>query len=188
VNKTFCALLLLAASAVGQAAASLPGSSLYQLPVSLQTADRGTIRLADLRGHPLLITMFYTQCSNVCPLLTSRMQAMVDKLPPAERQGLTVLMVSLDSGRDTPETLRLFAQEHGIKDANWILASASSGDVRLLSAALGIRYRELPDHTFNHSALISLTDRDGVIRAHTSDILKDDADFTRAVHAQFAAP
>jgi protein SCO1 len=170
-----------------QLPASLPGDSLFQLPVTLETADRGVIKLSDLRGRPLLLTMFYTQCTNVCPLLTSRVQALVGGLPPGARQGITVLMVSLDSARDGPEALRTFQEQHGIKAPNWVLAHASPQDVRLLSAAVGIRFRELPDHTFNHSALICLTDREGVIKARSSNIGNTDEEFARALRNQLVA-
>lgn len=165
----------------------LPGESLYQLPVRLLTAENRNIQLADLRGRPLLITMFYSHCASVCPLITTRLQRLVADLSPADREQVRILMVSFDATRDTPATLTEFKAEHHIEDSSWIIAHASAGDVRLLAAALGIRFRELPDHTFNHSALISLVDRDGVVRAHTSELTATDETFVRAIHVQVAA-
>jgi protein SCO1 len=59
-------------------------------------------------------------------------------------------------------------------------------DVRLLAAALGIQYREVPDHTFNHSTLISLADRNGVIRDRTPDLSDEKGDFLTAIRGQLA--
>ena len=166
------------------AADSIPGTSLYQLPASLETAEGSTIKLSDFRGRPLIVTMFYSHCTSVCPLLTAQLQRLVAKLSPAEQRQLRILMVSFDSVRDTPDVLGAFKAEHHIEDSNWVLARASAADVRALAAALGIRYRELPDHSFNHSALISLADRDGTVRARSSELAAPDDTFVAALRAQ----
>ena len=87
-------------------------------------------------------------------------------------------MVSFDSARDTPESLSAFAQEHHIEGNNWIIARASAWLMFApLAVALGIQYRELPDHSFNHSTIISLADRDGTIQDKTTDLSDVDGDF-----------
>lgn len=164
----------------------LPGESLYQLPISLNLANGAAMKLSELRGMPVLITMFYGQCSSVCPLLTKQLQRMTQRLSRSEQRRLKVLMVSFDSGRETPESLTAFALEHHIVGNNWILARASANNVRSLAAALGIQYRELPDHTFNHSTLISLADRNGVIRDKTSDLSDERGDFLTAIRRRLA--
>lgn len=164
---------------------SIPGNSLYQLPASFETAEGTSMKLSDFRGSPLLVTMFYSHCTSVCPLVTAQLQRLVAQFSPAEQRQMRVLMVSFDSVRDTPEALSAFKAAHHIEDSStWVLARASAGDVRALAAALGIRYRELPDHSFNHSALISLADRDGTIRARSSDLAALDKTFVRAMRAQ----
>lgn len=169
------------------AAQVIPGDSLYQLPITLETAEGETLKLADLRGHPLVVTMFYSHCSSVCPLLTAHVQQLVSHLSPAEQHSIRILMVSFDSVRDTPEALSTFKAEHHIRGANWIVTRAAANDVRALAAALGIQYRELADHTFNHSAVISVTDRDGTVRARTSELAGTDEVFLAALRAQTVA-
>jgi protein SCO1 len=158
-------------------AADVPGASLYQLSVPLETADGATLALASLRGQPLLVTMFYSHCTSICPLLTAELQSIDRQLAPNQRATVRVLMVSFDAARDTPAALKSFARLHHIDDPRWIVARASASDVRLLAAALGIRYRELPDHTFNHSAVITLADRDGVVRARALGVGVVDVQF-----------
>src|SRR6185437_7806731 len=165
-------------------AAELPGDSLYRLDISLQTADGTTRMLSSLRGQAWLVTLFYSQCSSVCPLLTAQLQDIDRKLTPQARRGVTVLMVSLDATRDTPAALRAFKDEHRIDDPRWIVARADATGVRLLAAALGIRYRELPDHTFDHSSVVTLADSDGVIRASSTLGLRGaDASFLQTVRS-----
>jgi protein SCO1/2 len=170
------------------AADRVPGDSLYQLPVMLTTAEGATLKLSDLRGQPLVITMFYTHCTSICPLVTAQLQRLMSHLSPAAQHQVHVLMVSFDSLRDTPEVLSAFKAEHHIRGTNWVIARASASDVRSLAAALGIRYRELADHSFNHSAVISVADRDGTIRNRTSQLTGADKAFLHAVQAQIASP
>lgn len=185
----FAAALALGGTAdrqLAQATAShsprpLPGDSLYQLPITLTTASGTSLKLLELRDRPALITMFYGQCTSVCPLLTLQLQRITQHLSRSEQLKLRVLMVSFDSARDTPESLSTFAQEHHIEGNNWIIARASAADVRALAVALGIQYRELPDHSFNHSTLISLADHDGVIQGKTTDLSHDNGDFVAAI-------
>lgn len=168
------------------AEADIPSDSLYQLPIALQTAEGKTIKFADLRGQPLVVTMFYSHCTSVCPLLTAQVQRLIGQLSPGEQQRIQILMVSFDAVRDTPEALSGFKAEHHIKEVNWIIARASANDVRALAAALGIRYRELADHTFNHSAVISVTDREGIVRARTNELTGTDDALVVALRAQIA--
>ena len=95
--------------------------------------------------------------------------------------------ITLDTKRDTPTELRNFERQHQIHDPRWIVARASANDVRLVAAVLSIRYRQLPDHSFNHSAVISLADRDGVVRATALGVQAADASFMATVQSLSAA-
>ena len=168
-------------------AAPLPGDSLYQLHVSLEDADGSKRLLSELRGQPLLVTMFYSHCTTVCPLITAELQNIDHRLTPQQRAGIRVLMISFDTKRDTPTELRNFERQHQIHDPRWIVARASANDVRLVAAVLSIRYRQLPDHSFNHSAVISLADRDSVVRASALGEQAADASFMATVQSLSAA-
>ncbi len=161
--------------------AAVASDSLYQLPVSLTTSRGEALELSSLRGRALLVTMFYSRCTSVCPILTLTFQRLDGKLSRVEQSNLRVLMVSLDADHETPATLAAFAEEHHLDPSRWIVARASGADVRALAAALGIRYRALPDGTFNHSTVISLLDREGVVRASSTTLTAVDEDFIGAV-------
>jgi protein SCO1 len=169
------------------AVAPISGDSLYQLPVQLTAADGANFKLSSLRGKPLIVTMFYSRCTSVCPLLTHELQQLMARLSTLERARVQILMVSFDSAGDSPATLTAFKSEHQIAGDNWLIAKASARDVRFLAAALGIQYRELPDHSFNHSAVLSVADRGGTVRARTSDLNDSDGTFVAAVQLQVRA-
>jgi protein SCO1/2 len=131
--------------------------------------------------------MFYSRCTSVCPMLTNELQQLMSRLSTLERARVQILMVSFDSAGDSPATLTAFKSEHQIAGDNWLIAKASARDVRSLAATLGIQYRELPDHSFNHSAVVSVTDRGGTVRARTSDRNDSDGTFIAAVRLQVHA-
>jgi protein SCO1/2 len=162
---------------------SLPGESVYQLPMDLTDQNGRRVELATLRGQPVLVAMFYTSCDNVCPMIAIHLRRIERELTDAEQKRLRVLMVSFDPARDTTEALHAFAETHKADPARWVVARADENDVRDLAAALGIRYRELGDGVYNHSSTITLLDADGVIRARTSDLKNLDQDFIRTVEA-----
>ncbi len=163
--------------------APLPGNSLYQLGAALDAAGGGRVALDSLRGAPVVVTMFYSTCTSVCPMLTLQMQRIAAGLGERQRTQVRFLMVSLDAERDTPARLADFAAEHHLPRPPFIVAHAAASDVRAIAAALGIRYRQLPDGSFSHSSLITLLDRDGVPVARTELLVGDDPAFLASLRA-----
>jgi protein SCO1/2 len=162
------------------AAAAMPGDSLYQLPVHLQSASGGHVMLEQYRGEPLVVTMFYGTCKSVCPLLTRAMTATAATLPAASRDKVRFLMVTLDPERDTTAELTRFMKEYDLKSPRFEVARTDAGGVRLLAAALGIKYRQLPDGNFSHSSVLTVLDGDGVPKARTEKIAGADPEFVAA--------
>jgi cytochrome oxidase Cu insertion factor (SCO1/SenC/PrrC family) len=161
-----------------------PGSSLYQLAITLESSEGSLVPLASLRGKPLLVTLFYGSCTSVCPMLANQLQTLQKKLSPAARAGTRILMVSLDPAGDSPAHLIEFRQHHHL-DPRWIVARTDPDNVRSLASVLGIRYRQLPDGSFNHSTSISLADRDGVVQARISGVKSSDGELVRAADSMF---
>lgn len=182
------ALAAVLALALPVAAQPLPDDSLYQLKLPLQT-HAGQAATLDLhRGHPLLVTMFYTRCGYVCPLLLRSLQRLDAGLDPALRARVRVLAVSFDAEYDAPPVLAATADKYGLDGARWTLAQAKPHDVRKLAAALGIQYRQLPDGGFNHATIITLLDADGRAVARTSNPSQPEPEFLAALRKAAAGP
>lgn len=161
---------------------TLPGDSVYQLPLVL-TDHRG--RAADWRGRrgkPQLVSMFYTSCKYICPLIIDSGKAIEKQLTPAEQQRIGILLISMDPARDTPAALKYIVDKRKLDVARWTLASPPKQDVRAVAGVLGIRYRELADGEFNHTSALVLLDADGRILARTERVgARPDPDFLAAV-------
>jgi protein SCO1/2 len=138
-------------------------ASFYDLDVELMSPT-GSTGLDVHRGHPVLLTMFYASCPQVCPMTIGRLQTIDARLSPAASAELRVVLVSLDPARDDVADLAALKAKHGL-DARWTVARASENDVRVLSAALGVAYRPTGDGEIHHSSVIALLDGDGVSRA-----------------------
>ncbi|MDH3401607.1 MAG: SCO family protein [Chromatiales bacterium] len=155
--------------------------SLYRLEVDLH-GHQGVRGSLDMNaGSYTLVTMFYGSCPHVCPMIISTMQEAEKALTVEQRARLRVLMVSLDSKRDTPESLATVAEERHVDSSRWTLASASAMDVRKVAAVLGIRFRELPDGAFNHTSEMILLDPAGIEVTRSDKLGKPASEFVEAL-------
>ncbi len=155
-------LLALAACLPAARAQALPGDSIYRLNPALVDQDGHPFPLASTRGGPVLISMFYSSCEMVCPVLFETIAQTVKTLPAAGAQRVKIVMVSFDPERDTVAVLKETADKHSC-DKRWSLVRGTDADVRQIAAVLGVQYRRLPSGEFNHSSTIFLLDGEGRI-------------------------
>ena len=152
------------------APAPLPRDSVYQAEVKL-TDDRGQrISWREQRGSPQVVSMFYTSCKFVCPMLIEGIKAVEHALPEAERTKLHVTLVSLDPARDAPKALAQLRTERRLDPLRWTIAAPDAADVRIVAGLLGVRYRRLADGDFNHTSVLVLLDGEGRVLARTERI------------------
>lgn len=162
--------------------APLPADSILQLGDKFTAQDGRTFMLAERRGKPQLVAMFYSSCKYMCPLLIDSAKGVDHALAPAERARLAVLFVSLDPGRDTPAVLSATAKKHKLDVSRWTLARADATSVSKIAALLAVRYRKLADGDFNHTSALVLLDADGRILARTEKMgAVPDPEFLKAV-------
>ena len=182
-------LALLAMLVIGSATAStppLPGDSVYQLAVNLTNQDGKVQPLLARRGRPQLVTMFYTSCTMVCPMILDTVKMTRNALDESARERLDVLAISFDPARDDVATLRKYATTRKLDSRWWTLARTEPKDVRRLAALLQLQYRQLPDGEFNHSSELILLDADGRVVARTDVIGRQDPKFVDAVRQLLA--
>lgn len=189
--RIVAALLILLALDIamlrGLGAAEIAPTSAYRLDVPLVDQDGQGLHLADRRGTPQLVSMFYTSCRYVCPLIVDTLLATERALDPAERERLGVLLVSFDPDRDDPPALKRVADRRKLDLSRWTLARTEASNVRKLAAVLGIQYRALADREFNHSSALVLLDTEGRIVARTDTVGAVDPEFVQAVKRALSA-
>jgi protein SCO1/2 len=170
--------------------APLPRDSVYQLaaPLTDQNGRKSDWRMR--RGSPQVVTMFYTSCQFMCPLIVDGGKGIEKSLTPAERARVGLLLISMDPKRDTPAALMSVVQKRKLDATRWTLASPAPGNVRAIAGVLGDRYRELADGEFNHTTALILLDANGRILARTEQVgSRPDPEFLAAVrHVAAAKP
>jgi protein SCO1 len=149
------------AGAQEDAAAALPGTSLYNLDSQWVSQEGARIALSSLSGKLVVAAMGYAQCKDICPAVVADMMWIDKHLPPGAASRVEFVFFTFDSVADTPERLRLYADGHGLDLSHWLLLGADDDTVRELAAALGVGYRPDGQGGFNHTAVISLLDARG---------------------------
>ena len=187
--KTLSTLLLLcvclvsgAVHAQRAAGAPLPRDSVYQLDVTLTTHEGRRQPWSSHRGKPQLVSMFYTSCQYICPLIVDAGKAVERELGPNQRKRLGIVLISMDPETDTPAALRSVVEKRRLDPTRWTLASPERAQVRAVAGVLGIRYRELADGEFNHTSALVLLDSQGRVLARTERMgSQPDPEFLAAV-------
>jgi protein SCO1 len=146
----------------------LSDRSIYQVE-SAWTNDVGkTFKLAQLRGQPQVITMFFASCEFACPVLVHDMQQIEARLPESVRSQIGFTLVSFDTDRDTPLVLEKYRRQHSLASNRWALLRGKADDVLELAALLGVRFKKDARGQFAHSNIITVLNADGeIVRQQT---------------------
>lgn len=159
----------------------IPGNSIYQLTAKFTNQDGHVFTLAEQRGKPVIISMFYNSCQFVCPMLIDTIQATQDSLNAEQRARVSVILVTFDPGRDSVAVLKSIAGKRHLDPAQWTLARTDATVVRKLAALLGIQYKQLENGDYNHSTVLVLLDGQGRILGSTSQIGEVSPEFKKLV-------
>lgn len=179
--------LIMIVPALGERAAAispaLPDDSLYLFDASFTDQAGRAFRLADRRGRPQLVAMFYTSCRFVCPLIIDSAKSIENALTPAERGQLGILLITMDPVRDDAAALNRVFKRRKLDPAVWTLARTDGQNVRSVAALLGVRYRALADGEFNHTSALVLLDGNGRRVASTAVLgTRPDPGFIATLH------
>lgn len=146
------------ALAISQAAVGKPLAELTFRDVRGQS-----FRTADLKGKPVVVSLIYTSCHHVCPMITRN----IKKTTEIAREALgddsfSVITIGFDWQVDTPDQMRMFASGHGIDVAGWHFLSGDPASIATISESVGFQF--FPSvKGFDHLSQTTIVDADGVI-------------------------
>jgi protein SCO1 len=99
------------------------------------------INLDQYRGKPLILSMIFSSCAHICPMLTQNLAGAVDEARDAlGTNDFNVISVGFDTLRDTPRAMKSFARQQGVGDENWHVLSGKPDEVERLSSDTGFIY------------------------------------------------
>ena len=162
----------------------------------------GSVSLLDFRGEVVLLTFLYTNCPDVCPLVTANLQQAHMMLAPEEVDRVNFLTISVDPRGDTMEQVREYTRYMGMEGRWRYLIGAEEELIPIWSqywlapvvtdvdpdadTEAGIAYRYGPhEHQEGHEHALdeeTLTSSDsGYLVGHTAPIFLIDASGVRRV-------
>ena len=125
--------------------------------------DGKRVTLDQFRGKPVVLSMVYTSCYQICPMTTRHLSEVVEKARDAlGGDSFEVVMVGFDTPVDTPDAMRFFASKQGVYGENWQLLSTDKQTVEALSRDLGFLYFP-SSNGFDHLIQASIIDAEGKV-------------------------
>ena len=145
------------------------GPTLADFELVDQTGARVT--RADLLGRPLIVDFVFTTCSGPCPAMSAGMAELQQALGDAR---VTLVSVSVDPERDTPEALAGYAEALGAVPGRWRFLTGDEDQIVTLATSLHLGVaRANPaqgevrlGEQVTHSTKFVVLDAEGVVRGY----------------------
>ena len=119
----------------------------------LRDEEGQPVRLADLRGKPVVVTFLYTTCKDTCPLTVDQIRFALDELG----HDVPVVAVSVDPRSDSARAAKRFSQQRRMSGRmRWVLGDETK--LRRLWKAYGVQPQSDREE---HSATTVLLDGRG---------------------------
>lgn len=131
---------------------------------SFRDTQGNRLSLSDFRGKPLVISLIYSSCADVCPVITSTLQS-VDAMArdALGNDSYSIVTIGFDIGADNPVQMKSFARKYGVKiDDHWKFLSGDLMAVTALSEDLGFQFFESAKG-FDHLTQTTILDKNGVV-------------------------
>jgi protein SCO1/2 len=144
----------------------------------LTNQESQLVKSSDLLGQVQLVSFIWTNCTDICPLVTTEMKTLQVALQSKNLEShVHLVSISVDPERDTPEVMKAYAQGYGADLSRWQFLT---GDVETVRGAVVTGFH-IPmekgpvggahsahggnsDYNVSHSGKIALVDKTGVIR------------------------
>ncbi len=132
------------------------------------TSDHGPVSLHDFRGKVVPIYFGFTHCPDVCITSLTAIAAGLKKLSDAERSQVQPLFITIDPERDDPARVGEYARYF---DPSFVGLSGSLDEITRVAKQHFVIFEKVPmensemGYTMDHSSIIYVVGRDGVIRS-----------------------
>lgn len=100
-----------------------------------------------LRERVVLISFIFTNCEYSCPMLAQKLKQARALMVPAIKDEVWFVTLSVDPERDTPESMKQFAERQGVDESHWIFLTGDKQNVEFLVKKLGQYSPDVEAHT-----------------------------------------
>jgi protein SCO1 len=124
-------------------------------PLALRNYLGQPVNIASYKGKAVLVTFLYTNCPDVCPLITSNLRVAQNLMGKATASKAQIIAVSVDPRGDTPKAVAAFLARHEMTGRMQYLIGSAKELARVWKAwGVGsVRDAQQPQFV-NHSGLI----------------------------------
>lgn len=125
------------------------------------------VKLGDLLGKPVILTLVYFTCEHICPQLMAGLAAAVPRLSPQAGKDYRIVSVSFDPA-DTPAVAANISRNYlkplreKLSPDAWPLLTGDHQNIDRLTDAVGFHYRR-DIHGFNHPVVLIFLSPEGKI-------------------------
>ncbi len=124
-------------------------------------ASGNAVGIESFRGKPLVISMVYTSCFQICPMTTRHLATVVEKARATlGSDSFAVAVIGFDAAADTPQAMQYFGNKQGISDKGWHLLSTDQASVNALSRDIGFLFTP-SSNGFDHLIQATILDAEG---------------------------
>jgi protein SCO1/2 len=186
VGTLSAALLLIAVTVYGMTRRQATALELLADAPSFELIDQleRPVSSNEFRGKVIVADFVYTNCPDICPMLSLRMQELQERLAQEQLLGSQVQLLSftVDPARDTAAVLREYARRFRADPVGWRFLTGPEAEVhRVVEKGFLLGLQKMPpngtmthdtdDHADDgyevmHSTRFALVDREGRIRAY----------------------
>jgi len=152
---------------------SFPSDSIYNLESKLVDKDDKSIVFGDLSGKVQILSMIYTNCKTICPIIIANMKSIEKLILRNNLSNINFSLISLDPDRDSTLILHKFFDEKKLNKDLWNLYKTSKDETLRIALTVGIKYKKEKNNEYTHSNLIIVLDKNGVIKMHHQGLDKN---------------
>jgi len=124
-------------------------------PLALRSYLGKPVNIDSYRGKAVLVTFLYTNCPDVCPLITSNLRVALNLMGSAIAAKVQIIAVSVDPRGDTPKAVAAFLARHGMTGRMQYLVGSGKELARVWKAWGVGSERDVAQPQFvNHTGLV----------------------------------
>jgi protein SCO1 len=113
------------------------------------------VSIDSYRGKAVLVTFLYTNCPDICPLITSNLRVALNLMGPKTASKVQVIAVSVDPRGDTPKAVAAFLARHEMTGRmQYLIGSAKELAAVWKAWGVGSERDAQQPQFINHSGLV----------------------------------
>ncbi|MBS1730498.1 MAG: SCO family protein [Bacteroidetes bacterium] len=149
----------------------------YVRPFTFTTQDGKPFTQKDMLGKVCVVNFFFTTCKGICPRMNGNIKTIYDQFK--DQPDFLIVSHTCDPETDSASVLKKYADKMQVDTHKWVFLTGRKDSLYLQarnSYLLDDPKNNLKDihDQFLHTQFIALVDKNGKVRGHIYDALKQD--------------